>query len=134
MVVLGSVAGLLFLIDILILVSNRNRGKIKMFFKRKEIFHFDLVQRWMTCMIVTIVTIIVEIALMLGVILCIAYCSGYISMISTGLDKGRFDYFFEKILSIIFLDVIASLLASLVTAISIIFYNAIIHLIGKIIH
>ncbi len=90
---MGCTGGLLFLIDILILVSNRTRGKNfkknkQILFKRNP-FVSDLVQQWKACIIVTIITIIIEIGLMIGLILCIAYCSGYISMISTSLDKGR---------------------------------------------
>lgn len=88
MVILGSIASILFLIDILILVSNRARGKSKNYFIKKNFFF--VVQRWMACMIVTIVTIIIESFLMLGLILCIAYCSTYISLTSTSLDKGKF--------------------------------------------
>lgn len=44
MVVIGSVAGLVFLIVTLILVSNRDRGKIEIYFRdgrRKEIDSFS---------------------------------------------------------------------------------------------
>ncbi|CAF2375771.1 unnamed protein product [Rotaria sp. Silwood2] len=89
-VILGSIASALFLIDILILVSNRTR-----------------VQKWMSCMIMAIVSIVIEFFLMLGLILCIAYCSAYISLAPTNLDK----------------DIIASLLAGLIAAVSIVFVN-----------
>ncbi|CAF1297856.1 unnamed protein product [Rotaria sordida] len=86
-VILGCLASALFLIDILILVSNRTR-----------------VQKWVVCMILTILAIVIEFFLMLGLILCIAYCSGYISLASTDLNK----------------DIIASILAGLIAAVSVI--------------
>ncbi|CAF0827712.1 unnamed protein product [Rotaria sp. Silwood1] len=97
-VILGCIASALFLIDILILVSNRTR-----------------VQKWIACMSVTIVSIAIEFFLMLGLILCIAYCSAYISLAQTNLEK----------------DIIASLLSGLIAAVSIIFVNAILFLIGN---
>ncbi len=75
---------------------------------------------------------ILEFFLMLGLILCIAYCSGYITLASTDLDKGYtiifFNIFLKEFFEIIFLDIIAALLASLTAAISILFYTGILHL------
>lgn len=67
----------------------------------------NLVQRSKTCVISLIVVLVIEAFLMLGLILCTAYCSGYISLASTSIDK----------------DIIASLLASLITAITILCYT-----------
>ncbi|CAF1245614.1 unnamed protein product [Rotaria magnacalcarata] len=69
-VTLGSAASALFLIDILILVSNRTR-----------------VQKWMASMILAILVLIIECFLMLGLVLCTAHCSAYITLPSTNLDK-----------------------------------------------
>ena len=133
MVVIGSVAGLIFLIVILILVSNRNRGKIEIYFReRKRLIR--LVRRWKICMIVTIVTIIIQSLLMLGLVLCIAHCSGFISLTSTAIDKGRESYFpYRPLIDlwIIILDVIAALIASIIAAISIMFFNVINYLLGR---
>ncbi|CAF0722082.1 unnamed protein product [Rotaria sordida] len=70
------------------------------------------VQRCMACMILIFSTIILESFLMLGLILCIAYCSAYITLSWTSLDK----------------DVTASVLASLIAAISVLFYTGILYL------
>ncbi|CAF1609233.1 unnamed protein product [Adineta ricciae] len=70
------------------------------------------VQRLTTCRIVLGIVIIFEAFLMLGLILCIAYCSGYITLASTSLEK----------------DVTASLLASLIAAISVLLNSGILYL------
>ncbi|CAF0876042.1 unnamed protein product [Rotaria sp. Silwood1] len=70
------------------------------------------VQRFMACMILIFSTIILECFLMLGLILCIAYCSAYITLSWTSLDK----------------DVTASVLASLIAAISVLLYTGILYL------
>lgn len=86
-------------------------------------------------MIATIIAIIIEALLMLGLILCIAYCSGYISLTYTSLDKGKsMFYIYIKFTDDLLLDVIAALLASMITAVSIVFYNGLLYLLGKYIY
>ncbi|CAF2381608.1 unnamed protein product [Rotaria sp. Silwood2] len=70
------------------------------------------VQRFMACMILIFSTIVLECFLMLGLILCIAYCSAYITLSWTSLDK----------------DVTASVLASLIAAISVLLYTGVLYL------
>ncbi|UJR35411.1 hypothetical protein I4U23_028168 [Adineta vaga] len=72
------------------------------------------VQRFMACRIMLLATIVLESFLMLGLILCIAYCSGYITLASTSLEK----------------DITASLLSSLIAAISILLYTGILYLLN----
>ncbi|CAF3642164.1 unnamed protein product [Adineta steineri] len=69
-VIIGSLASVLFLMHICILVSNRR-----------------YVQRSLACIIVTIITIVIECSLMIGLILCIAHCSGYVTLIYSSIDK-----------------------------------------------
>lgn len=82
-------------------------------------------------MIVTIITIIIEFLLMIGVCICFAHCSGYISLGSTVIDKGKNNHHPHCLYMMIIVDVIAALLASIITAISIMFYNIINYLLGK---
>ena len=89
------------------------------------------------CAIAAAVTFIIELGLAIGLILCIAHCSGYVTFDSTRVDKGisfsneilknQYDLLFFFLSP----DVIAALLASINTAISIIFYNIILFLIGS---
>ncbi|CAM2717175.1 unnamed protein product [Rotaria socialis] len=70
------------------------------------------VHRFMGCMIFILLTIVLELFLMLGLILCIAYCSQYITLSWSILDK----------------DISASVLASIVATVSVLFYTGILHL------
>ena len=95
MVILASIAGILLLIAVVMLLSNRAHGESAIDWlasQKRERVSTCLVQRWTTCMTVACVTIIVECFLMLGLILCTAYCSSYISLASTSLDKGQLDF------------------------------------------
>jgi len=136
-VIIGCLANVFLLIVLFIILNDRTRGElINLFYKiKKEIFFLNLVQRYLASMILIFLTIIVECFLMLGLILCIAYCSEYITLASTSLDKGYFNYFSNFLNQYFFLnnilDIIASLLASLTTIISILFYTGILNLLGN---
>ncbi|UJR10482.1 hypothetical protein I4U23_014686 [Adineta vaga] len=72
------------------------------------------VQRSLACVIVTIIATVIELGLMIGITICIANCSEYISLSYTLVDK----------------DIIASLLAGIMAAISIALYTGLLYLIG----
>ncbi|CAF1440342.1 unnamed protein product [Adineta ricciae] len=115
-VILGCVASLLFLFHILILIWNRRT-----------------IQRSLACVIVTIITIVLECGLMIGIIICIASCSNYISLTYSSVDKGAYFVlvlFASTLKSCSILDIIASLLAGIMTAISIAFYTGLLYFMG----